>query len=100
MKKVKLNLIDILKVIFYPFIWFAGSFQGTDGKASGKKFTAGFLTVLTGLYSTHVHDSYTLYAFIALLVTILMMWGIITSSNIITFTRTLKATKGGEGKNV
>jgi hypothetical protein len=93
MKKIKSAIIDTFRFVFYPVIWFAQSFQGTDGKASGKKFTAAFMTVLTWVYSTRVHNSYTLYAFIALLMAVLMMWGIISSNNIITFTRLLKNKK-------
>ncbi len=90
MKKISYYITKILQIICRPVKWFAASFQGNDGKASGKKFTAAFLTALAGNYSAKVNDAYSLYAFIALLVTILMMWGIISSHNIITFTRALK----------
>lgn len=98
MRKLHRYISTILQFLLKPFKWFAASFQGSDGKASGKKFTAAFLTSLTGCYSARVHDAFTLYAFIALLISILMMWGIISSNNIITLTRTLKNRKGEEGK--
>ncbi len=96
MKKTINILLQIIKNFFYPFSWFACSFQGADGKASGKKFTAAFLTMVAGAYCPKVHDAFTLYAFIALLIAILMMWGIITSNNIISLTRSIKGNKTEE----
>ncbi|HEY1047887.1 MAG TPA: hypothetical protein VGF79_15710 [Bacteroidia bacterium] len=93
MKKLIQTLIQIFKNFLYPFSWFACSFEGSDGRASGKKLTAAFLTMVAGGYCPKVHDAFTLYAFIALLITILMMWGIITSSNIISLTRSLKGNR-------
>lgn len=91
-------LTGFFKLLFHPVIWISNSFLGRDGKASGKKLTAAFITLVTGLYATKVHDMITLYAFIALLIAVLLMWGIISSTNIITMTRILKNKDTNTGK--
>ena len=83
----------LLQILSRPVKWLASSFQGNDGKASGRKLTAAFLPLLAGYYVFGVNSAWTLYAFIALLVTILMIWGIVSTSNIITLTKVLRQTR-------
>lgn len=98
MRKFRSYILSSLRMLIRPVLWLAASFQGNDGRASGKKLTAAFLTAVAACYSFKVDDKYSLYAFIAMLVAILMMWSIITSNNIITFTRALKNNLRKEGE--
>ena len=88
MDKIK----KIISVLLIPFTWFFSSFSGADGKASGKKITACFFTLVTGRYvmQDKVKDLYSFYAFACLLIVVLLMWSIITFSNIKSLARILK----------
>lgn len=82
--KINTQITGFITGIFAPIRWIADSFTEKDGKASGSRLTAWFLTMLCGyyIYADKIKDSYNLYAFVAMLSSILLIWGVITWKDI------------------
>ena len=78
--EIKTGIATFFSFIFLPFSWIAASFQDENGKTSGSRLTAWFLTMLTGYFVAYnkITDYYTLLAFVALLASLLVIWGIIS----------------------
>lgn len=68
-------------------LWIRPTFEGNDGKASGKRLTAFAFMVLVAyfVYADKIVSWFTLYSFLAILGSVLLVWGIITWQNITEF---------------